>query len=307
MQGLGSNIKCCAFHHRAQNWGELPWINSYGCFGHKGTGGTPVGSFSFLWKRSRWRRDSLIESTFVFLLRPFSPWITFLFHPVQQGLILPPFLPFDIFAFYFSMCFFPRSVLSSVSPPSLVHFSFLSHPFLASILDILFGILSGIYSGIFLWNSILLLSDDLFGIYSGILSGISSGIFIRAFYLTVYFAILSGIYSEALFLGILSDISILPFYLAFILALFFGKYSGIPIWHSFLAFILAFYFPFYLASFQAFILGFYLASIPSRPRSWDSALLTVLWSFAVEVRKCPLRSGARSWLDGGRRRRRRSK
>ena len=112
-----------------------------------------------------------------------------------------------------------------------------------------------------------------FGIYSNMLSN-----FFLAFYLASFQAFILAFYLA----------SSLTFYLAFYLTLF-----------------LTFFLAFYLTFFLAFYLTFYVTSCT---RNWGPAVPTEIWSsrlrsgsahwdlaLAVEVRQCPLRSGARGW------------
>ena len=288
VQGLGSNIKCCAFTYRVQNWGELPGFNSYGCLVTKDWWNTCGSLVSF---GNGAGEGGLTDRKYVvFLLRPFLHGLLSFFNPVQQdSSSLHSFLL--IFSLLFlHVFFFPglSSLLFTTIPCPL----FLS-----------FSSFSGIYSDIlfwhplwhlfwhFLWNSILLLSDDLSGIYSDILSGISSGI-------------LSGILSDRLFCHSIWHLfwhSILPFYLAFILALFFGH----PIWHSILPSIWhSFWHCFWQIlwhpiwhSFWHLFWHFIFHSIwhPFRHSFWDSIWHLFPPDLAVEIRHCPLCSGVRSW------------
>ena len=273
--GIGQQYKMLCLHHRAQNWGELPWINSYGCLVTKDWWNTCGSLVSF---GNGAGEGGLTDRKYVvFLLRPFLHGLLSFFIPSSRT--HPPSIPsFWYFRFYFSMCFFPG--LSSLLFPTIPCPLFLSFSSFSGIYsDILFGILSGIYSGIFFG----ILSCFFLMIYlASILAFFPASLlaFYPAFYLTVYFAILSGIYSEALFLGILSDI----LFCHSIWHSFWHCFWQIlwhPIWHSF------------WHLFWHFI--FHSIWHPFRHSFWDSIWHLFPPDLAVEIRHCPLCSGVRSW------------
>ena len=143
--------------------------------------------------------------------------------------------------------------------------------------------LSGIYSNILSG----IYSDTSSGILSGIISGTLPGI---------YSSILSGAFSGILF-GILTWHSILAFYLASNLTF----YSAIlSIWHSGIYFGILSGIPSDILSWNShrdLALAVEVRQCPLRSgaHGWSPALPTEIWSFTVETRQCPLRSGARSW------------
>ena len=175
----------------------------------------------------------------------------------------------------------------------------------SDISDILSGILSGISSEFFAG----ILSDILFGIYSGILSGI-------------YFGILFGIYSDSLFWHSIWHLfwhSILAFYSGIHSGMHSGSLSGILFdilfWHLFWHSLWHGHWDLALA------VEVWQCPLRSGARAWGLAVPTEIWSsrwgpavpteiwssrlrpgsahwdleLAVEVRQCPLRSGARGW------------
>ena len=287
VQGLGSNIKCCAFTYRVQNWGELPWINSYGCLVKKDWWNTCGSLVSF---GNGAGEGGLTDRKYVvFLLRPFLHGLLSFFIPSSRT--HPPSIPsFWYFRFYFSMCFFPRSVLSSV-----YHHPLSTFPFFLILFWHLF------------WHSIWHPLWHLFWHFS-------LEFYLAAFWWSIWHLFWHSFrhlfwhfIRHSIWPSILPSIwhlfwhSILPFYLAFILALFLGILSDIlfchSIWHSFWhCFWQILWHPIW-HSFWHLFWHFIFHSIwhPFRHSFWDSIWHLFPPDLAVEIRHCPLRSGVRSW------------